>query len=176
MALPPRNLGNVVGASLDMSKEVLMSKFLKRLFAVTLVAGLAGCATYDYGYPGYSYAPYYNPYGYDGGPYYYGYGYPYYGPAYYYGYGAPSVGFSFGYHDHDRHYHHDRYAYADHGGYHGSYASNTVRPRSRTDGVVHSVGSGPHTVAHARAPATRPAQREAAGHRRAVPPTMHAEQ
>lgn len=161
--------------------NVLTSRFLRGLFVVSAIAGLAGCATYDYGYPGYSYGPYGNPYGYATGPYDYGYGYPYYGPTYYgptyyYGYGAPSVGFSFGYHDDGHYYRHDRYARTDHGSYHGSHASYTSGPRSRTGGVAHPVGDGPHAVAHGLAPATRPAQREAAGQRRAVPSTMHAEQ
>ena len=90
-----------------------MKTLIKTLLAGIAAAGLAGCASYDYGY---AYGqPYDGYYGYDGGPYY---GYnrpydsyngPYYGydnGSYYYGYpgyyyGAPAVGFSLGYSDRD---------------------------------------------------------------------------
>ena len=96
-----------------------MKTLIKRLLAGVALAGLAGCASYDYGY---AYGqPYY--YGYDSGPY-YGYNGPYYGydngPYYYdypgYYYGAPAVGFSLGYSDRD-HRSYDRH-------WNGSYDRN----------------------------------------------------
>jgi hypothetical protein len=84
-----------------------MNRVLKSLLVAGACAfGLTACATYDYGYSGYSYSQPYYGYGYDSGytPYaydYYGYG-PYYGyaPGYYVG---PSVGLGFTFHDRDRH-------------------------------------------------------------------------
>ena len=81
-----------------------MRTLMKVLVASVALAGLAGCASYDYGY---AYErPYY---GYDYGyaPYYYDYGYPYYGPAYYYG--GPTVGFDFRFRDRDRFDHRGRF-------------------------------------------------------------------
>ena len=84
-----------------------MKRVLKSLLIAGACAfGLTACATYDYGYSGYTYSEPYYGYGYDSGytPYaydYYGYG-PYYGyaPGYYVG---PSVGLGFTFHDRDRH-------------------------------------------------------------------------
>ena len=85
-----------------------MKTLIKCLLAGTALAGLAGCASYDYGY---AYGQPYGYYGYDNGPYAYGNG-PYYDyNPYYYGgypgyyYGTPGVGLSFGYSD--RGYDHD---------------------------------------------------------------------
>ncbi|MGE5169060.1 MAG: hypothetical protein ACM3JC_01670 [Rudaea sp.] len=79
-----------------------MLRYVKRFAApVALAALLSGCATYDYGYYGYS-EPYYGysgSYSYDYGPYYYGNGPYYYTPGYYYG--GPI--FDFRYSDRDRH-------------------------------------------------------------------------
>jgi len=95
-----------------------MKTLIRTVLAGIAIAGLAGCASYDYGYaygqPSYGYygdgsGPYYGYnqpyYGYNGP--YYGYNGPYYGydngPYYYdypgYYYGAPAVGFSLGYSD-----------------------------------------------------------------------------
>ena len=84
-----------------------MNRVLKSLLIAGACAfGLTACATYDYGYSGYTYSEPYYGYGYNSGYYtpyaydYYGYG-PYYGyaPGYYVG---PSVGLGFTFRDHDR--------------------------------------------------------------------------
>jgi hypothetical protein len=84
-----------------------MKTLIKCLLAGTALAGLAGCASYDYGS---AYGQPYDYYGYNSTPYYYGngpyydYGANYYGgyPGYYYG--TPGVGLSFGYSNRDYDY------------------------------------------------------------------------
>ena len=114
-----------------------MKTMLKCLLAGAALAGLAGCASYDYGYaygqPYYGYSGYDQPYygyngpyyGYDNGPYYYDY------PGYYSG--APAVGFSLGFSGHDGHDYdrHDGRYYGGHGRYDRNYDGG-ARPSGRS--------------------------------------------
>lgn len=88
-----------------------MDRLLKSLLVAGACAcGLSACATYDYGYPGYSYSEPYYGYGYNYG--YAPYGYNYYGYPSYYGYApdyyvGPSVGLGFAFRDGDHHHDND---------------------------------------------------------------------
>lgn len=141
-----------------------MNTLIRTLFAGVALAGLAGCASYDYGYaygqPSYGY------YGYDSGPYYgyngpyYGYNGPYYGydngPYYYdypgYYYGAPAVGFSLGYsdRDHRRYDHHwsGRYDRNDDGG-RGHVDHGAARTNSRAASNLDSRTGNPNSLIEA---------------------------
>ena len=156
-----------------------MRTLMKVLVASVALAGLAGCASYDYGY---AYErPYY---GYDYGyaPYYYDYGYPYYGPAYYYG--GPTVGFNFSFRDHDRFDHrgpfdrHERAAGRTFNRDHANFATRQQAPRPAR---VNQPGNQPRAgrLTHQRAPTARaPTQRaqQVPGERRPAQATMRAEQ
>jgi len=73
-----------------------MKSIIKTALAIAATAALAGCASYDSGYPyGYNDGYGYGPYSYNDNGYYYDYG-----PSYV----APSVGFGFTYRDRDRGY------------------------------------------------------------------------
>ena len=161
-----------------------MRASIRALLAAIAVVGLAGCASYDYGY-GYAYdQPYYGYYGYDYGPYYYDNPYAY-GPTYYYG--APSIGFDLGFRDGDRHGRYSRYD-----GYRGrnrgdqrnfdrsraSVAQHSGTPRSaRVNQASNHFSRTPRAsnVTRHRVPAAAPAQR-AQTHRRAAQSTVRAEQ
>jgi hypothetical protein len=161
-----------------------MRTSIRALLAAIAVVGLAGCASYDYGY-GYAYdQPYYGYYGYDYGPYYYDNPYAY-GPTYYYG--APSIGFNLGFRDGDRRGRYSRYDryrgrnrrdHRNFGRSRASVAQHSATPRpagvNQASNHFNRTPRAANVTRH-RVPAAPPAQR-AQTHRRAAQSTMRAEQ
>ena len=154
-----------------------MRTLMKALLASAALAGLAGCASYDYGY---AYEQPYYGYGY--GPYYYDYGYPYYGPAYYYG--GPTVGFDFRFRDRDRFDHRgrfDRHERAAGRTLDRDRAHFATRQQAPHPARVNQPSNQPRAGSLARqrastARATAPRAPQVPGERRPAPATMRAEQ
>lgn len=149
-----------------------MKTLIRTLLAGVALTGLAGCASYDYGYA-YGQPTTYGYYGYDSRPYYdyngpyYGYNAPYYGyngpnygyangPSYYdypgYYYGAPAVGFSLGYSNRDHgsydHRWNGRYDRNDDGG-RGRNDQGAARTNSRAASNLDSRTGNPNSLIEA---------------------------